>query len=178
MKNIKTKLESRIKNQESGRRRLFFHASFFLFLASPVSAGTLSFIRDTIGTSAPSLPATHEIMFTVANAVPPGGKIVITPQSGAFIIPAALNFLDADLAIATSSIYTDRSLAATPSAGSDGVSSVSGSSGQMVFTLNSTTGINAGEKVQIEIGNNATFAATGTNFIINPTPVGSYTIGV
>ena len=96
---------------------------------------------------------------------------MITPQSGAFIIPAALNFLDADLAIATSSIYTDRSLAATPSAGSDGVSSVSGSSGQMVFTLNSTTGINAGEKVQIEIGNNTTFAARRSNFIINLTPV-------
>jgi hypothetical protein len=32
--------------------------------------------------------------------------------------------------------------------------------------------------VQIEIGNNAAFAATGTNFIINPTPAVSYIIGV
>lgn len=171
MKDTKKKLKS------------LYHLFIFLILYSlffipSASAGTLTFIRDTIGTSAPSLPATHEVMFTVANAIPPGGNIVITPQSSAFIIPAAMNFLDADLAVATSSIYTDRSLAGSPSATDDGMSAVSGSAGELVFTLNSTTGINAGEKVKIELGNNATFAATGTNFIINPTPVGSYTISV
>lgn len=158
--------------------RFLFLVSCLWSLASPVSAGTLSFIRDTIGTSAPSLPATHEVMFTVTNAIPPGGKIVVTPQSGEFIIPAGLNFLDVDLAVATSTTYDDRPLAGSPDATNDGFSAVSGSSGQLVFTLNGTTGINAGEKVQIEIGNNASFAATGTNFIINPTPTMSYTIGI
>jgi hypothetical protein len=117
-------------------------------------------------------------MFTAANAIPPGGKITITPESGAFIIPAAINFLDVDLAVATSSVYTDRSLAGTSSAADDGMSAISGSSGNITFTLNGTTGINAGEKVKIEIGNNATFAATGTNFIINPAPIISYMIGI
>lgn len=177
-----TTLELGIRNKESGLCSLIllfvFLIPYSLFHIPVVSAGTLTPIRDTIGTSAPSLPAAHEVMFTVANAIPPGGKIVITPQSGAFIVPAAMDFLDADLAVATSSVYADRTLAGGPSATDDGFSAVPGSSGQLVFTLNSTAGINAGEKVQIEIGNNATFAATGTNFIINPTPTVSYTISV
>jgi hypothetical protein len=155
---------------------VIFTLSFLLF--NSASAGTLTPIRDVIGTSAPSLAATHEIRFTAENAVPPGGKIVITPDAGAFIIPAALNFLDADLSVATSTVYTDRPLAGSPNATDDGLSVVSGASGSLTFTLNSTAGINAGEKVQIELGNNATFAATGTNFIINPTPIQSYRIRI
>lgn len=178
----KTNQEFRIWNLEF---RLLLQTIIFasiilysLFSIPFASAGTLTPIRDTIGTSAPSLPATHEVMFTATNAIPAGGKIVIFPRETGLIIPAGLNFLDADLAVATSSNYTDRPLAAVPSATDDGVSSVSGTAGKIVFTLNSTAGINAGEKVQIEIGNNATFAATGTNFIINPTPVGSYRIDI
>jgi hypothetical protein len=174
---------SNMKQETSNRKRLLSPVSFLLslvslFLIPAAFAGTLTFIRDTIGTSASSLPATHEIMFIVANAIPPGGKIVVTPESGVFIIPAALNFLDADLSVATSSIYIDRPLAGNPSATDDGVAVVSGTSGNVTFTLSSGTGINAGEKVKIEIGNNATFGGTGVNFIINPAPVGSYTIGV
>jgi len=156
--------------------RLGSLVSCYLLLVSSVSAAPLSFVRDVIGTSAPSLPATHEVMFTATNAIPPGGKIVITPEAGEFIIPGALNFLDADVAVATSTTYDDRPLAGSADAVNDGVSIVSGSSGKISFTLNATTGINAGEKVQIQIGNNATFAATGTNFIINPTPAVSYRI--
>lgn len=160
----------------------FFYKIIFpvliFFFAHTLFAAPLTFIRDTIGTSAPSLPATHEIQFTVANAVPSGGKIIIVPEPGAFIIPAAFNFLDADLAVATSSVYADRTLLGTPSATDDGMAVVPGSSGSFTFTLGGTAGINAGEKVQIEFGNNAAFAATGTNFIINPTPAVSYRIGI
>ncbi|MBI2120800.1 MAG: hypothetical protein HYT94_04220 [Parcubacteria group bacterium] len=150
----------------------------FFFLWRVVLASSLTVVRDTISTSIPSASATHEIMFTVTNALPPSGKIIITPEDGAFIIPAAFNFLDADLAVAASGSYIDRPLAASPSAVNDGLSVVSGASGSLSFTLNSTTGINAGEKVQIELGNNAAYAATGTNFMVNPAPVGSYRIRI
>jgi hypothetical protein len=178
----KIKKESGIKKKESGIFFLMIFSVFLipysLFLIPVASAGPLSFVRDTIGTSAPSLPATHEVMFIVTNAIPAGGKIIITPRETGLIIPAGMNFLDADLAIATSTDYTDRNLAASPDVSNDGVSFVSGTGGSIIFTLNSSFGINAGEKVQIELGNNARFAATGTNFMINPTPVGSYRIDI
>lgn len=154
---------------------LFFVACIF---PASVFAASLTVVRDTISTSVPSAPSSHEIIFTATNAIPAEGKITLVPQSGGFIIPAALNFLDADLAVATSSTYADRLLASASSATEDGVAVVSGSSGNITFTLNSTSGINAGEKVRIEIGSNATFSATGTNFIINPAPIGSYTVGI
>ncbi len=154
---------------------LFYLALLF---PQPLFSAPLSFIRDTISTSAPSLPATHEIMFTTTTAIPSGGKIVIVPREAGLILPASLGFLDMDLAVATSSAYTDRPLAAAPSGADDGVSVTSGTAGSITFTLNGTTGINAGEKVKIEIGSNATFAATGANLIVNPTSPNSYRIDI
>ncbi|OGZ04826.1 MAG: hypothetical protein A2845_05030 [Candidatus Lloydbacteria bacterium RIFCSPHIGHO2_01_FULL_49_22] len=151
-------------------------AAFFFFISTPFAyAGTLSFVSDTISNSAPGATTTsHVIQFTATTAIPPSGHIVISPTEG-FIIPAALSFLDIDLSVAgtSSGPFTNRTLAATPSAANIGVAVTSGASGQIVFSLASGAGILAGDTVKITIGDIATFGGVGTLSIENPASVGS-----
>jgi len=141
-------------------------------------ASMLTFVRDTISTSAPEFVANHAIEFTITHAIPASGSIVITPQAGSFVIPAGLATSDIDLAVATSSSYVDRVLADSADATSDGVSIVSGQNGSITFTLASTSGLVAGSRVKITIGTNATFGGTGSLGWGNPDTVGSYRIDI
>ncbi len=144
-----------------------------------VRALPLTYVSDLISTSAPSTAASHTIQFTVANAIPAGGHIVITPQASAFTIPASLDHIDVDLAVATGvGPYVDRTLASTASATEDGVSVVVGSSGSITITLNSTTGVNAGDRVQVELGTVASEGGAGVHSIVNPSIQASYRIYV
>lgn len=152
-----------------------------LVLLVPVQtahAVMLSFLSDLINTSTPSAFATHIIQFTSTRAIPPSGKFVITPAPGAFTILGSFDYEDVDVAVATSGPYVDRTVAATPGAGADGVSVASGQFGSFTVTLNSTTGIAAGDRVQVELGSVATYGATGTGGIYNPSSPGSYHIRI
>lgn len=155
-------------------------AALALFTPASVQAASLTLVSDTIATSsAPSrITTTHTIRFTTVNAIPASGKIVITPADGSFSIQTGLDFTDIDLAVWNGSAYIDRTLVGAASATEDGVSVVTGTSGSITITLNSTSGINASAAIQIEIGNNATAGATGDRYITNPSSVGSYRIGL
>lgn len=146
--------------------------------AQVVYAGILSFRSDLISTSVPSAIATHVVQFTTAQQIPPSGKFVITPQSGYFTIPGALDYEDVDVAVATSGPYVDRAVAASASATEDGVSVTSGQFGAITVRLNSTQGIGAGERVQVEIGSIATYGATSSGGIYNPPTPQSYHIRI
>jgi hypothetical protein len=153
-----------------------------VFMALIVSWGVvralpLTYVSDLISTSAPSTAASHTIQFTLPNAIPASGHIVITPQVGAFTIPASFDYLDVDLAVAAGAgPYVDRTLASTASVTDDGVSVVTGSSGSITITLNSTTGIAAGEHVQIELGAVAGEGGIGVHSIVNPSTQASYRV--
>ncbi len=158
-----------------------------VFLTAPLiaSAAYLNKVSDTISDSTPSATSTnHTIQFTVTNTIPPGGKIVITPEATAgipFTIPVALDFTDVDVATAIlPAPYTDRSLAAAQTAIDDGVSVVSGVTGSITLTLASGLGfdIPAGTTVVIKIGNNAIVGATGDQFIASPSSARSYHIRI
>src|SRR4051794_12757232 len=103
-------------------------------VGATVYAATLSAVSDLISTSAPGELASHRIQFTVARAIPPSGRITITPEAGAFDIPSSLDFSDISLAVATSGDFVERSLAASANATDDGVAIAAGSSGSLVFT--------------------------------------------
>ena len=105
-------------------------------------AAVLSGVSDLISTSEPAGTTTsHTITFTATTMIPAGGKIVVTPEAslGAFDVSALLDFTDLDFATAPTSTgpFTERSLAALPSAADDGVSVVSGTSGSLTITLGS-----------------------------------------
>ncbi|MCG3770289.1 MAG: hypothetical protein JW384_01435 [Nitrosomonadaceae bacterium] len=144
------------------------------------SAASLTVVSDTITTSAPSATTTHTIQFTVTNAVPPSGTIVITPHTNAFEIPFDFGVEDVDFAYATTSggPYTARSLAAAATATDDGVIVASGTLGAVTVELNSTEGLAAGDRVRIILGQGASHGAVADSSIENPASVGSYRINV
>ncbi len=138
----------------------------------------LTYVSDLITTSAPSADASHTIQFTATQAIPASGHIVITPQAGAFTIPAGLNYTDVDLSVSSGGPYIDRDLAASADATNDGISVSTGSSGSITITLNSSTGIAAGELVRVEIGTVATHGVSGDALITNPSTVTSYRLTI
>ncbi len=150
-------------------------SSFFFYL--PVRAASLTFVSDTISNSRPGINANHTIKFTVTNTVPSSGKIVVTPQAGAFTIPAGFNFADIDFLVDG----TNRSLDVSPGSGSGsaiGVSVTTGTSGSITFTLNDSDAITTGSVVTIKIGTHASFGATGARQIQNPSGAGSYKVSL
>ncbi len=143
------------------------------FVGYSLYAATLLRASDTISTSAPSATSTHAIQFTTVGAVPVSGRIVITPQAGAFTIPLGLDYTDMDLAISTGGPYTDRTLSTAASATEEGVTVASGTSGSITITLGGGA-IAAGSIVRIDIGGNADYQNVGDQFITNPSAPGSY----
>ncbi|MBP9669340.1 MAG: hypothetical protein KBE09_03555 [Candidatus Pacebacteria bacterium] len=144
------------------------------------SAASLTIVSDTITTSAPSATSTHTIRFTVTNAVPPSGTIVLTPHTNAFEIPFDFGVEDIDFAYATTSggPYTQRPLDVAASGTDDGVIVASGTLGAITLELNSSTGLAAGDRVQIILGMGASHGAAADSSIRNPLSVGSYGIHI
>lgn len=153
------------------RTSLIFAVTTALFCYSPATAqaSMLTFVRDTISTSAPGFTADHVIEFTVAHAIPASGHITIIPQDQRFSIPVELSAADVALSIATSGPYVARSVSSAPSVTDDGVSVTSGMSGSLAFTLSSGTGIPAGARVRIAVGSDSAQ-------IRNPVDIDSYRI--
>jgi hypothetical protein len=123
----------------------------------------MSTIRDTISTSAPGVFANHTVEFNLDTELPPGGYITVRPEEGMFGIPTStFSHVNAELYVAPplSSSYVLRPGTTTADAVSDGISIVSGTSGSVTFTLNSSTGIAAGSRVRILLGDNTSQAST------------------
>lgn len=138
-----------------------------------VQAGSLSVVSDLISTSAPGAGATHTIQFTLAQAVPASGRIVITPDPDAFDILPSFDYTDVEFSVATSGPYVDQPLASAPNATQDGVAVTSGSSGAVTVTLNSTMGLSAGEKVRVTLA-----GGDPADYVENPSDTGSYRIQI
>ena len=143
---------------------------FLLFYGVSYSVEFLM-LKDTISTSNPGVSADHRIEFQPRLAVPASGKIIITPETGAFSIPSTLDYEDMDFSVNN----TQRFLAASADATFDGVSVISGSSGKIEITLNSASGISASDSVEILIGQSTSFQSTTADAgIINPSLAGYY----
>lgn len=142
------------------------------------SAQKLTYVSDTISIADVATGTSHVIRFTASQAIPPSGKIEIVPDAPYFTIPAALNYTDVDLAVSTGGPFTERTLSTTASAVADGVAVVSGTAGSITITLNSTTGIGAGDQVRVTIGEYATVGAQGDESIVNPASIGSFHLRV
>ncbi|HEU4677591.1 MAG TPA: hypothetical protein VFS75_02655, partial [Candidatus Paceibacterota bacterium] len=141
-------------------------------LFAVVEASSIHTYRDTLSDSAPGEDATHTIEFTTASAIPPGGFVRFTPEDGAFTIPAT------DFDVDNVELYVDSSLRTAtdtaPTATDDAVTIVTGTSGHIEVTLNSTSGIDAGSEVRLVIGNETTNSTTTDLGIENPAATGTY----
>lgn len=153
--------------------------AFLLFLVPlvQVHASIMDQVSDLITTSAPGFGADHTIQFTTIHAIPAGGLLSITFDP-AFTLPPSLDYTDIDVAVWNGSAYIDHDLAALPSGVTDGVTFMTGGSGQINITLSSSAGLPAGSKVQLRVGFNAVVGDVPTVAIVNPTPIQSYRIGI
>ena len=156
------------------RRIIFFAVVFSLLAGAPAFAsnGTLSTITDLISTSAPGVRVTHTLTFTLQQAIPPSGSIEIIPEN-AFTIPASFDYSAVQFSVWNGGSWIDRPLLSAPDSVDDGVSVVSGSSGSITVTLNSTVGLNAGDQLRMIFA-----SATSSNNLINPGTVGSYRVRI
>src|SRR4051812_4762748 len=159
------------------RSALFVAVAAVLYVVGViVHAGVLTYMTDLISTSAPATGATHTIQFTVTTDIPASGHIMITLTPGEFAVPAAFDYTDVDLSVSNGGPFTDRDLAPSADAINDGVAIATDGSGLIDITLNSTTGITAGDVVQVLLGTNATFGSVGTDNLENPFTPASYRI--
>ncbi len=158
---------------------LIFCVSFtFLFTLDTEAMGSAS---DRLSLTWPATASNHSITFRLAKDLPAGGKILITPQAGEFFISSGFDYRNIDLATSTAlnAVFYDRNVSTSSSATSDGVSVVASSSnGFIEININTSSGLGADDYVNIEIGTNAEYGATGTRQIINPSTIGSYRIEV
>lgn len=149
----------------------------FLFCLFPFIAESSSLYRisDLIDTSWPATSTNHRIDFTLAQSIPPEGSIVINFDPDSVNMPGGFSFTDADLSVATSgNNYVDRNIASSVGAMVDGISFVTGTSAQISIDINPTLGISSGDKVRLELGNNAAYGGSGSNQIINALSTGVY----
>jgi hypothetical protein len=110
--------------------------------------------------------ADHTLEFITPTGVSAGQTITITYPTGFNL--GTFNVNNFDMAVSsggTCSSFTDKNLAATPSGTTWGVAQ----SGQVITFTSGTDTIAANRCVQIEIGSNATFGASGTTVITNQT---------
>lgn len=144
-------------------------------------ARNMQVIRDTLSTSAPGAFSNHRVEFRVDTEIPPGGFITITPDDGAFVVPTSTTFsyqnIELFVAAPSTTSYVARTTAPTPSATEDGVTIVTGTSGSISFTLNSTTGIQANSSIRVVLGDNtSTASSTLETGLQNPGAPGTYSI--
>ncbi len=155
-----------IKNQMNTIAKLAIVAFLAVSMQlSPLTAqaASLTSMSDTMSRLKASTASNHTIQFVTPTGVGSGQTITLTFSSG-FTGVSSIAFGDVDLASAAScSGFSDKTLAASPSGATWGVSS----SGQVVTITSGTGTIAATNCVQIEIGTNATFGTTGTNQISN-----------
>ncbi len=156
-----------------------------VIISLPIPAIALSPISDTISVSWPSFPSDHEIKFLTHEAIPAGGKIVITPMTSDFSALAGFDYESFDLSTSSSQngSFVDRQISSATSTTNDAVSiTVSGAGtttlNQISINLNTSVGIATNTYVLIEIGTNALYGATGTYQILNASSTGPQIIEI
>lgn len=144
-------------------------------LLSPVDsihAATLTFVSDTISTSAPSTASNHTIKFTITNSISANGTVTITPEASKFNIPTGLDVGDIDLSLDD----VDTALATSAGGSTVGVSIIHGSSGSITMTFPQV--VSANTTLIVKVGTNAIFGSQGTEMITNSANTGSYSIAI
>lgn len=167
--------------QKAVRAAFLISALLFGFFVYSLTGQAINITTysDTLSTSAPELYANHTIDFTIGSAIPAGGWITITPEAGSFTV--ATSSFDADnveLYVNTGAGYSSRLATTTATLVYDGIAITSGSSGNVTYTLNDTTGIPSGARLRMLIGDHTTNATTSDVGIQNPSATGTFPIAI
>ncbi len=146
--------------------------------ALPAQAATVTSFQDNLSRLAVSTLANHTIQFVTPTGLTAGQTFTLTFDSDFTMGTFALANIDVATASSCSGSFTDRNLVTglPPPSGTD-IKVVQ--SGQVItISLGDTASITAGHCVAIEIGANATYAASGSTQITNPSGAQTATLVV
>lgn len=137
-------------------------------------AASLTSVSDTLSRLKTSSLADHTIKFVTPTGVTAGQNITIT-FPGSFTM-GTFNVNNVDVATATScgGSFTDKTLAASASGATWGVSQ----SGQVITIASGTDTISSTNCIAVEIGANAISGATGATQITNPGSAATYAVAI
>lgn len=131
-------------------------AAFFLLSPEAIQARNILSYRDTISDSAPSASSNHTFRFTLDTNVSPGGRLEITPPAG-FEILATTTFDIRNVELIVNG--TPRNATTTASPGYDQVEITPGTPGFIRYTLAPSSGLSAGDEIEIRVGNHTSNSA-------------------
>jgi|GEM_PF-992792 hypothetical protein len=157
-----------------------FAVSLLLFCGT-ARAATLFRISDLISASSPAMYANHTLSFQLNQGVPASGKIVVTPQAGAFEIPADMSYEDIDVAlsvVSSSGPFFDITLSDIADGATMSVRVVPGSAGSFEFVPGNSLSLDARSYIRIKIGTHADFGTVATRQILNPPTTGSFRMNI
>ena len=139
----------------------------FLFSAHIVSASVLT-ISDIVSTGTVSSASNHTITFTARTAISSGTIKVYLRNSVSTM--GSVDYTDVDLTYGA----TNATLGATATVGTWGVSSdTTNKILTLTYPTSGGTPISSGSSVEIKIGTNATYQATGDAQFVNASSTGS-----
>lgn len=120
-------------------------------------------------------PADHTIFAQTLNGMSAGGAVKVTYASGYDLTGLGVDDIDlgiGDSGVCSSATFSEKTLAASPSGSTWGVSI---DTGNRIITITSGTDtISADRCVRLRVGTNAVTGSTGNNQITNPSSAGSY----
>jgi hypothetical protein len=127
----------------------FLFASFLL-LPQTAEAVNITEYSDTISDSAPGSNANHTLSFTLGTDISPGSTIEITPPAG-FTLAASSSLAERNVELKVDGVARTSSDSLAP--GVDLVEITPGSPGFIRYTLAPDSGIVAGSRLELKIGN-------------------------
>ncbi len=164
----------------------------FLFFTSGASARNITEYSDLLSNSTPLVGSNHTITFTLGQGIAPGAYIEITPPAGFETLGTSTFAADRNVELRVDNIV--REATTTLDVMTDMVEIIPGTPGLVRYTLNPSTGISAGSKLEFKIGNHTSKAlgfsevyssTTGTTTtyadvkpIINAADIGTHKVAV
>lgn len=153
--------------------------AIFFSIISWTSARNISVYRDTLSSSVPGAYSNHTIEFNANTDIPPGGYIRVRAGDGDFSIPVTTfdeDQVELYVAHPSAGYVLRQATTSAPDTTLDNVTITYGSTAEVAFTLNSTTGITAGDRIRILLGTHTTQSTTTDTGIQNPTATGTQPI--
>ncbi len=139
-----------------------------------VEAANLTYVKDTLSTSATSTASNHTIEFKSPTGVGANATVTVEFPGGSFTGTSSVLFSDVDLEI---NGVDETVVAGAPAAAEWGFSWAPAGSGNILrFLSGSGESIASNATVTIKIGTNA--SGPGVNQLINPLTSNSYEIGI
>lgn len=114
-------------------------------------ARNISQYSDLISNSNPQAASNHTFSFVLDTSISPGSYFEITPPTGFEIIGTSTFAAERNVELYANNVL--RNSSDILSAGSDRVEIIPGTPGMIRYTLNTSSGLNSGTKIDIKIGN-------------------------